>query len=176
MLAIRNVLEVRQGAGTFVTDKTIGIPDDPLGLTFIKDKHKLAFDLLELRIGIEPRFAILAAQNRTAEELEQLCLETEQHIRANEPYVDSDVAFHAKIADMSRNLIAPNLMTIIHQAILLFINVTERRLTEETLETHRLLVDSIRAKDTIAASDAMTLHLIYNRNEFRRTLQKSSDI
>ena len=35
-LISRNILEVRQGAGTFVSNKN-GVPEDPLGLTFISD-------------------------------------------------------------------------------------------------------------------------------------------
>ena len=36
VLIARNILESRQGAGTFISEKQ-GIPDDPLGLTFIYD-------------------------------------------------------------------------------------------------------------------------------------------
>ena len=33
-LSARNILEIRQGSGTYIS-KRCGVPDDPLGLTFI---------------------------------------------------------------------------------------------------------------------------------------------
>ena len=36
-LVSRNILEIRRGAGTFISQKG-GIADDPLGLTFVKDE------------------------------------------------------------------------------------------------------------------------------------------
>ena len=60
MLSSRNILEARQGAGVFVSGNT-GVSDDPLGFTFIRDKQKLAADLVEFRMMLEPRVAALAA-------------------------------------------------------------------------------------------------------------------
>lgn len=59
-LESQNILTVRHGAGSFVTDQP-GLADDPLGLDFIEDKERLAFDLLEVRNIIEPAIAALAA-------------------------------------------------------------------------------------------------------------------
>ena len=41
-LESQNILTVRHGAGSFVTDQP-GLADDPLGLDFIEDKERLAF-------------------------------------------------------------------------------------------------------------------------------------
>ena len=43
-LASRNILEVRQGAGTFVSDKR-GIANDPLGFSLIEDQDRMIRDL-----------------------------------------------------------------------------------------------------------------------------------
>ena len=43
VLIARNILEARQGSGTFIA-QNMGIPDDPLGLTFIYDDEHLATD------------------------------------------------------------------------------------------------------------------------------------
>lgn len=40
ILVSRNILEIRRGAGTYVSDRQ-GIVEDPLGLAFIKDKKTL---------------------------------------------------------------------------------------------------------------------------------------
>jgi DNA-binding FadR family transcriptional regulator len=62
LLVSRNVLEIRRGKGTFVTLRP-GVADDPLGLAFFKDKHKLASDLIDIRLILEPQIAGFAAQN-----------------------------------------------------------------------------------------------------------------
>ena len=72
-LTSRNILEIRRGAGTFISQKR-GIVDDPLGLAFVKDKLKLATDLLEVRFMIEPRIAAIAAIKATDEEIEKILL------------------------------------------------------------------------------------------------------
>ena len=81
-LESQNILTVRHGAGSFVTDQP-GLADDPLGLDFIEDKERLAFDLLEVRNIIEPAIAALAAHHATPEqiaEMEQLYNQMEYHI------------------------------------------------------------------------------------------------
>lgn len=171
MLAFRNIVEVRQGAGTFVSAKKLGVSEDPLGLMFVRDRKKLLYDLLEIRITIEPRLAALAAQHGSEgdiEELRELCDRVEGKIIAGENHLEEDVAFHSKIAEMGENVVAGHLMQIIQPAIHLFIDVTNRRLALETIETHRRLTEAISKNDTIGAADAMFLHLIYNRNAFEK--------
>ena len=56
-LVSRNVLEVKRGSGTFISSKA-GVADDPLGLELIKDRAKLAQDLLEVRFMIEPEIKL----------------------------------------------------------------------------------------------------------------------
>ena len=71
ILASRNVLEIRQGAGTFVSEKQ-GIPDDPLGFSMVNDHVKLTKDLLQVRIMLEPQIAALAAQCAKEHEIKEL--------------------------------------------------------------------------------------------------------
>ena len=56
LLVSRNVLVVRQGAGTFVSQKR-GITEDPLGLSRLDDKYKLALELFDVRLILEPVLA-----------------------------------------------------------------------------------------------------------------------
>ncbi len=170
-LVTRNILEVRHGAGTFVSNGRLGVSDDPLGFTFIKDKHKLIMDLLEVRIIIEPRIAAMAALSATDQDiadLQRLCAEAEQLIEADENHIEADIALHVKLAESSGNIVVPNLLPIIQNAISLFVSLTNRRLRNETFKTHRMIVDAIAARDANAASDAMLLHLVCNRNAIRK--------
>ncbi len=47
------------------------------------------------------------------------------------------------------------------------LEVGRSTLRAETMRTHRAVLDAIRARDSVAASDAMYLHLIYNRDRIR---------
>jgi DNA-binding FadR family transcriptional regulator len=166
-LASRNILEVRQGAGTFLVGQRLGIAEDPLGLTFIQDKQKLTLDLLEIRLAIEPRMAAKAAKEATAEdiaELKRLLGETEALILAGEDHRQKDSELHIKIAQSSRNLVVPNLIPIIQQAISYYMTTTNVALRDETLKTHQAVVSAIERHDSLSAMDAMTLHIIYFRD------------
>ena len=70
-LVSRGILEVRRGSGTYVIN-TNSIEVDPLGFGKIEDKYKLALDLFEVRLMIEPEIAALACRSASAEELKEL--------------------------------------------------------------------------------------------------------
>lgn len=165
MLSSRNILESRQGAGIFVSRNT-GISEDPLGLVFIQDKEKVVSDLLELRMLLEPRIAAKAAQNATkeqAEKLAALAAAVEEKYEKGESHVAEDSAFHGKLGEISGNVIFPNLAPIIFRAIEMFIDMTSAGLKDETISTHRAIVEAVRTNDPTGAEDAMQLHLVYNR-------------
>lgn len=177
MLASRNILESRHGSGVFISRNT-GISDDPLGFVFIKDKEKLVGDLLEFRMLIEPRIAARAAMNATSEQVEELSRladAVEKRYEEGKPHAIEDAAFHAKLGELSGNLVFPNLTPIIFRAINMFIDLTNARLKDETISSHRAIVDAVRRKDVIAAEDAMMLHLIYNRNRLTQQNQAQEE-
>lgn len=176
-LESQNILTVRHGAGSFVADNP-GLTNDPLGLAFIPDRLKLARDLLEIRTIIEPAIAELAARNATAEDIEEidrLYRLTEQHIMKGEDYLKVDIAFHGAIAKASGNLVVPNLMPIISTAVEFFTESTHRTLLQETLDTHKAVAVAIANHDTMAARDAMLLHMTYNRDLFRQMHKLSQE-
>lgn len=175
-LESQNILAVRHGAGTFVAEN-IGLTDDPLGFAFFDDKRKLVEDLLEIRNIIEPAIAELAARNATQEDidnLDRLYNAIEAHILNGEDYLEEDQQFHAVIAQASGNQVVPTLNPIISTAINLFTEGTHRKLLQETLETHKGVLEGIRNRDSVAARDAMLLHMSYNRNHFLQ-MQRSHD-
>lgn len=166
ILSSKNVVEVLRGKGTFVSQQT-GIVKDPLGLRFIQeDKVKLAHDLLEVRMMIEPEIAGLAAINATAEDilkLKKVEEEIEAQILRDESHEENDRIFHSIIASCSKNVVVLNLIPIIHTAVSLFIEVTENTLHQETIKTHREIISAIENKDVENAKKWMTLHLEYNK-------------
>ena len=61
-LVSKGILEVRRGSGTFVIS-TCSPEEDPLGLSKLQDKFKLALELFEVRLMLEPDIAAQAAEN-----------------------------------------------------------------------------------------------------------------
>lgn len=172
-LVSRNILEIKRGSGTFIR---CGVADDPLGLIFVKDKLKLAVDLLEIRFMIEPKIASLAATNATKEDIEEmskLCDEVEKLILSDIPHMEKDIEFHTAIARSSKNLVTTNLVPIINKSISIFIDITNTQLKNETIETHRDILNAIKNKNANEAHDAMLLHLVYNRRNINRIIEEN---
>lgn len=164
-LVSKGVLEVRRGSGTYVIS-TSSIEEDPLGLGRFQDKYKLALELFEVRLMLEPEIASLACQNAGEEEkaqLKELCDEVERMYLNGEDHVKKDVEFHTCIARCSRNRVVEILIPVINSAVITFANLTHRALVQETIETHRAVTDAILRGDPVGARCAMIMHLTYNR-------------
>ena len=164
-LATKGILEVRRGAGTFVKSKEL-VMDDPLGLSQFEDKYRLAMELFDARILLEPEVAAAACENATEEEKQQikaLCDETEALYLAGKNHIQKDMEFHACIAKCSRNRVFEVLIPVIHTAVTTFANLTNRKLMRETIDTHRAITDAILRGDSMGAKCAMIMHLTYNR-------------
>ncbi|MBS4969228.1 MAG: FadR family transcriptional regulator, partial [Lachnospiraceae bacterium] len=157
LLASRNIVTIRQGSGTYIS-QTPGMVEDPLGFSFIADKQKLAQDSLEVRFLLEPAIASLAAQNASEEDislLRRLCQEVEDLVRLGQDHTQKDIEFHTAIALSSKNVVVPRLIPVINSAIPLLIELTGNTLKQETIDTHRALTDAIAAHNAAAAHDAM---------------------
>jgi DNA-binding FadR family transcriptional regulator len=125
---------------------------------------------------IEPRIAALAAMNASEEEIlemTKLCMEVEELIQKGENHVEKDIEFHTCIARSSKNLVMPNLVPIIHTAIALFIDLTHSALKQETIETHREILEAIKEHHPNRAYDAMLLHLTYNRRNLEKRMREN---
>ena len=55
------------------------------------------------------------------------------------------------------------LLPIIQTAVATFVNLTHRKLMEETIQTHRAVQEAIDKGDSVGARCAMIMHLTYNR-------------
>ena len=176
-LVSKGILEVHRGSGTFVVS-TSSLEEDPLGLSRFPDKYKLALELFDVRLMIEPEIAVLACENATEEELDQLqklCAEVEELCRSGEDHTAKDVEFHTCIARCSKNRVVELLVPVINSAVVTFANLTQRSLKEETIITHRELLDSILRKDAVGARCAMVMHLTYNRQAIIRLIDEQKN-
>lgn len=164
-LVTKGILEVRRGDGTYVKSHC-SRAEDPLGLSQLDDKYKLALELFDVRIALEPEIAAAAANHATPEEkqrLSSLCDEVEHAYLAGEDHIPKDIAFHTCIAHCSGNRVMEMLVPIINTAVMTFANLTHRSLMEETIQTHRAVTNAILDGDAVGARCAMVMHLTYNR-------------
>lgn len=164
-LVSRNVLEVRHGSGTFVSER-VGEVDDPLGFRFRRDRGLLAIELCEIRMMIEPPIAAMAAENASATEVETLqglCAEVARLYESGVEHMEKDVEFHVQIARASGNSVAPRLIQIVSTAIPIITEITEKKLMRETLLNHQKVVDAIRLHNSSRAQKAMQAHIAFNK-------------
>ena len=175
-LVTKGVLQVRRGAGTYVSSLTPA-EDDPLRLNAkLHDRFKLALDLFDVRLILEPEIAAKAAVYATDEDiatLKRLCKETEELYLADKDHMPKDIEFHTWIARCSKNQVMESLIPIINSGINTFVNLTRRSLRTETITTPPGPITESHRKIMIppGARCAMVMHLTYNRQELlkRRT-------
>ncbi len=170
ILVSQDILEVRQGSGTFISDGK-GNVGDPLGLKRIPEQFRLTWDLHQIRMLLEPDIAYMAAMNITEEqllELEKICEEMERLSCLKQERRHVDVEFHVYLAKTCGNLVMPKLIPIIRQGVDLFIKYTHREAVPETEARHRDILEALKARNPMWAKDMMLMHLTYNGQELRR--------
>ena len=166
LLTARNILEIRQGSGTFVSPKR-GIPDDPLGLTFIYDDNKLVLDMLDVRLIFEPQVAALAAVYASPEQKKAIAEqadELERCIANGKSYAAADSRFHRLIAEASGNRIIGNLNYILNSSVAKNIEITmDAQRESNTICYHRKITKAILQGNVNNARHFMSMHLNFLR-------------
>ena len=142
------------------------VADDPLGFAQLEDKYRLAMELFEVRILLEPEVAVAACRNATEDDkkhIKELCDEVERLYLEGKNHIQKDMEFHEAIAKCSGNRVVEVLIPVILTAITTFANLTNRKLQKETIETHRAITDAMLQGDSMGVKCAMIMHLTYNR-------------
>lgn len=117
VLVAENLLEIRRGTGTFIS-QTMGIAKDPLGLQFTPEKTLLQ-NLFEARFIIEPQIAALAARRATPEDLDRLERALIQHLSCEDEsrHAALDVEFHTALARCCHNDVLQRFLPVVIEAI-----------------------------------------------------------
>ncbi|MGN0295495.1 MAG: FadR/GntR family transcriptional regulator [Lachnospiraceae bacterium] len=169
LLVSRNILEVRRGAGTFVSDKQ-GLGDDPLGLSMIVDQPRLYRDVLQVCLLTEPKCAAFAAQYATPEDIEKLQLlitELEDLLHKNTSVTVNDAAFHLHISHCSGNIILYNINTAIYNRLTRQEAPAALSEIKQMLTDHLRIFQAIRQHDSCGAYDAMLAHLLHHQDQLQ---------
>jgi GntR family transcriptional regulator, transcriptional repressor for pyruvate dehydrogenase complex len=173
-LAMMNIIEIRQGAGAYITELEIAQLVQHLDFVFgLSDAAIL--DLFDARKIVEVGIIELAAQRITDEEqveLEASLQKSIQSMHDPELFLLADLELHALIARIARNPILHRFMQSIHQ-----LGLASRRRTgrlsgvmEQSTADHQRIVAALLARDPQAARTAMLAHLKNVEERLKRPL------
>jgi DNA-binding FadR family transcriptional regulator len=132
ILSTKGLIGQRPRVGTFVHPEDKWDLLDAEVLTWILDRHfshALVREFLEVRIGIEPAAAALAAVNATDADKELLKQKLERMKGAMSGHFDpvaADIAFHATILEISHNRFYHQLTPIVETALRFSIRLTNK--------------------------------------------------
>ncbi|MCI8399440.1 MAG: FadR family transcriptional regulator [Oscillibacter sp.] len=173
ILKSRNIVEVHRGCGTFLCQAP-GSVEDPLGLTFVKDRAKLAMDWGTVRMIIEPAIAELAAIHATEEDVRRIIYWNDQvdaDIAKGVSHLESDIEFHHALSDACNNVVISKLMPIITEGIRQFMSVTNDASSRDARILHHQICDAIAKHNAAEAKKAMEELLCVNQERLRQENQ-----
>lgn len=162
-LAMMNVIEIRQGAGAYVTELETAQLVQHLDFVFSLSDTAI-LDLFDARKIVEVGTIELAALHISDSEIEELeaCLEKSvQTMNDPEAFLQTDLELHTLIAKIAHNPIMFRIMESIQE-----LGLASRRrtgyltgVTEQSTSDHRQIVAALKARDPQAAREAMWHHL-----------------
>ena len=177
LLVARNVLTIQRGKGTFIA-RHPGEMEDPFGFAFYQDKLKLAYDLLEVRLHLEPWAASLAAERATDTDISIIQKEAgavESLIREGAPHLEADTRFHTSIARSTQNQVILKVLPVISYSEDLFGTTTDATVQAETISGHKAILNAICCHNASAARAAMEAHLDLNRRMIEAVARRSKE-
>lgn len=172
------LVQARQGSGTYVLHR----PADRLK-TFTKTSDLAVFlRCLEVRIPLESTAARLAAERRTNAQLSAIRAvhdRMQNDVETAHITTESDLAFHASVAEATGNEFFPGLLRHIHASIAGFMDVSlsltrtgTRKRVRIVMSEHTNILEAIEAQDPDAADTAMRFHLRQSR---QRVIDRNRD-
>ncbi len=164
-LESRNILTVRRGAGTFISQTEL-IETDLLGVSLFGRDEQTALELLEVRLILEPESAALAAMLADEDEIKAIQKQNKKvtaQIRHGMNHSDEDAKLHQMIAAATKNRIIAKLIPIIQHSVSLAIEITNQELSESSIMYHNQIVEAITRRDPRGARSAMMAHMGENR-------------
>ena len=163
-LSVINVLDVRQGDGTYATSLAPSLLLE--ALSFIVDFHRddTVLDFLEVRRILEPAATSLAAIRMSDEDRTELgkVLEAVNVDTPVEELVAADLEFHRQIALGAGNPVLASLvdsMSAPTTRARVWRGMTEPRALERTLAEHRAIYQAITSKDADLARSWAIVHI-----------------
>jgi GntR family transcriptional repressor for pyruvate dehydrogenase complex len=163
-LSLINILDVRQGDGTYVTSLDPNLLLD--ALTFVVDFHRddSVLEFLRVRRILEPAAASMAAARVTPEELAamQRTIDASTARSSAEEVLALDVDFHRLIGEASGNSVLASLIEGLSgptNRARLWRGHTQVGAQERTVREHQAILDALATGEPDLASAAMVVHV-----------------
>ena len=171
-LSIMNIIEIRQGDGTYISSLE---PYDLLQqLEFIFQIDETALhQLFEARIVIEVGCAGLAAANmddETIQHIAELVQRAEDTVGDPEAFSQADSDLHMAVIAASGNPLLIRFMESITQFGMASRAITTRsdKLRNQGMDDHKAILKALKNRDPEAAQSAMLKHLDHVERELNR--------
>jgi DNA-binding FadR family transcriptional regulator len=167
-----NILEKRNGEGTFVKDVNAGSAFSSLLPMLVLEPRDI-LEILELRTGIETLSCALAAKRATEEDIGKLeiiagHMKINNEQKAIEEYTKYDFDFHILISKMSGNSIIENIMMILFDTYYAHLLEMNRAFDPAVnAERHIKVFEAIRSRDERAASFYMQECLSWSIEKYK---------
>ncbi|APG62037.1 GntR family transcriptional regulator [Sphingorhabdus lutea] len=175
ILVGKGLLDVRRGIGTRVKprDRWILLDDDVLAWHLsAPPKREFLAQLLEIRLGMEPKASRWAAERATKADLEEISIaldrmEAEQG--STEQFIIADALFHKAVLRAAHNEFLSAMEGVIYSALLISVRITNKDPRENgaSIPFHRDVFEAIASGDG-AKAEQLTENLL---NDARRRLQ-----
>lgn len=165
VLAVRGLVKVKPGCGTYVQELSVRDAIAPMELFLKLQRAPDSYaNLNEVRRTIEVQVAGLAAQRATEHDiarLEDAIERMEQHKDDPKAFSQADLAFHLSLAAATHNDLFPMLLCPIARLLLeaILLSSYGPRATEAGLAHHCEVLEAVRAHDPEKARLAMQQHL-----------------
>lgn len=175
-LSIMKVIEIRQGAGTYVTALEPQQLVSHLDFVFSKDTVALA-QVLETRRVVEVGNVRLAARRITAEQLDRLgriFTELRGTVGDADRFSTYDIEFHDVVCEAAGNFLLGQFMSIINTLAKVSRGRTGAapEFRARVVRDHARILRALRAHDEEAAARAMTAHLQHVEQSLARAVAK----
>lgn len=175
------LVKARKGSGVFVLDQSAQPPKPFHDLS--PEKVSSVIEVLELRSACEIRSAGLAANRRSAAQIEVIVdahLAVKRKFEAGESTRDEDFAFHVAIAEATNNSRFPELLRLLRPGMLprtAFEAGSDKNRPSDynrhIVEEHGRIVDAIMDSDSARAEQTMREHLEFVLERYTDLMRKS---
>ena len=174
-LEMINILDVRRGDGTYVTNLRPSSAMDAMSFVLELQQDETILDLLEVRRMLEAAAGAKAAALITAEQVQQLreLLEQVGPESDVESLVAHDLAFHRQISTIAGNEFLCDLLDVVAgrtSRVRVWRGITQEGAIERTLGEHALIVAALELRDAALVSARLTAHVSGVEDWVRRAL------
>ncbi|GAB6900721.1 FadR/GntR family transcriptional regulator [Kineosporia succinea] len=178
-LALINVLDVRQGDGTYVTSLAPGMLTEAISFIVDLQHDGSVLEFLEVRRLLEPAATSMATYRMTDDEVGELAelLDSLGDSPTVEALVANDQEFHRRIARASGNDVLASLIESVsgrtHRARV-WRGLTQDSAVSRTLDEHRAIQLAIAQRQPDVASAWASVHVAGVEQWLRRTLSEAA--